>query len=71
MKEWITLTEAEKQAEIDKLILEYRRKKRLVERLLAEMRMTRKQIDLWEDALVVHTMKRREENFSEKELLHG
>ena len=62
-----TWTEAERLAEIDKLHIEYRRKKREVERGLAEMRFFRKQIDLMEDALIIQTLKRGEQ--SKKEVL--
>ncbi len=69
MKEWTTMTEAEKQNEIDALTVQYQRKKREAERLLAEMRLLRKQIDLWEDALIVHVMKNREQSPAKREVL--
>lgn len=49
-----------KQEDLDQLTLQYQRKKREVERGLAEMRAMRKQIDLFEDYLVIETMKTRE-----------
>ena len=61
MAENYTWTEAERLAEIDRLQTEYRRKKREVERGLAEMRYIRKQIDLVEDALIIHTMRKGEQ----------
>ena len=58
-----------KQSDIDTLSLEYTRKKREVERGLAEMRAIRKQVDLLEDLLVIEVMKSREQ--SKKEVLHA
>lgn len=55
---WKTLTEAEKLEEIDKLHLEYRKKKQEAQLRLLEMRKIRKQIDLVEDALIIHTLER-------------
>lgn len=49
-----------KQSDVDNLSLEYTRKKREVERGLAEMRAIRKQIDLLEDLMVIEVMKTRE-----------
>lgn len=50
-----------KQADIDNLRLEHMRKKREVERGLAEMRAMRKQIDILEDLMVIEVMKTREQ----------
>jgi len=50
-----------KQSDVDNLSLEYTRKKREVERGLAEMRALRKQIDLLEDWMIIETMKSREQ----------
>jgi hypothetical protein len=50
-----------KQADVDNLSLEYTKKKREVERGLAEMRAIRKQIDLLEDLMVIEVMKTREQ----------
>jgi hypothetical protein len=60
-----TLTEAEYNMKLDSLHVEYRRKKREVERGLAEMRFIKKQIDLWEDAAVIHVMKNGEQGKKE------
>lgn len=49
-----------KQQDLDQLSLQYKSKKREVERGLAEMRAIRKQIDLFEDFLVIDVMKTRE-----------
>ncbi len=62
-----SLTEAEYNLKLDSLHVEYRRKKREVERGLAEMRLLRKEIDLWEDASIIRTMKNGEQ--SKKEVL--
>jgi len=58
-----------RQQEADQLRLDYLRKKREVNRGLAEMRAIRKQIDLIEDLMIIEVMKERET--SKKELLHG
>lgn len=50
-----------KQADIDNLRLEHMRKKREVERGLAEMRAMRKQIDILEDLMIIEVMKTREQ----------
>ena len=57
------------QEDIDKLKLEYQRKKREVERGLAEMRAIRKQIDWVEDLMIIEVMKHRD--LPHKEVLHG
>jgi len=57
------------QQEVDQLRVEYMKKKREVERGLAEMRAIRKQIDLLEDLMIIEVMKERET--SKKEILHG
>ena len=62
-----SLTEAEYNLKLDSLHVEYRRKKREVERGLAEMRLLRKEIDLWEDASIIRMMKNGEQ--SKKEVL--
>lgn len=56
-----------KQADIDALRLQHMKKKREVERGLAEMRALRKQIDLYEDMLIIDVMKTREQ--SKREVL--
>lgn len=61
---------AVKQADVDYLRLQYTKKKREVERGLAEMRALRKQIDLYEDLMIIEVMKTRDEP-AQKEILHG
>jgi len=61
---------AVKQADVDYLRLQYIKKKREVERGLAEMRALRKQIDLYEDFMIIDVMKNRDAP-SQKEILHG
>jgi hypothetical protein len=56
-----TWTEAERLAEIDRLKVEYSKKKKETELNLYEMRRIRKQIDLVEDALIIHTLRRWQE----------
>lgn len=55
------------QQEVDQLRVDYLRKKREVDRGLAEMRAIRKQIDLLEDLMIIEVMKGRE--FPKKEVL--
>lgn len=50
-----------KQADIDYLRLQHMKKKREVERGLAEMRAIRKQIDLYEDLMIIDVMKNRDQ----------
>ena len=57
------------QEQVDQLRINYQRKKREVDRGLAEMRAIRKEIDLLEDLMIIEVMKGRE--ISKKELLHG
>ena len=58
------------QQDIDNLKLEYQRKKREVDRGLAEMRAIRKQIDLVEDLMIIEVMKNRDLP-PQKEVIHG
>ena len=56
-----------KYEDIDALRVQHIRKKREVERGLAEMRALRKQIDLYEDFMIIDMLKARE--ISKKEVL--